>query len=259
MRYVTRLLIILLFISASIFGYTFLVKDRLISIPKVHPSTLSDPIQTPIVSPTGVVFTKSGYEYSMTPSNDYKISGVVVDITDYKQGDNASRDVFRFDVCMVWGKNVSSKVYLSSDVSFYQDGRYCQVTSRTTTFNLTEVSNNHLITPDDKIVDKVKSIHKGDEVVITGKLVNAHIEQKDGKTPVPLHNDNWNSSLVRDDFGCEVILVSSVDILTAAHGAEVMANDYALRAIIILSVILGLRLLTFMTFANYKRSENYLR
>jgi len=259
MRYITRFLIILLFISLAIFGYTLWSKDRIAAVPGVHAGTLSDPMQTPITNPERIVFNQSGYEYSMTPSNDYRISGIVVNMTDYHQEDNASRDVFRFDICMVWGKNVSSNLYLTGDVSFYQNGRYCEVKFRTTAFNTTQVSNNHLITPDEKVVDTIKSIHLGDEVVITGKLVNAHIEQKDGKTPQQLHNDNWDSSLVRDDLGCEVILVSSVDILTKAHYSELVANNFTLWAIIVLSGLLFVRMLVFMVFTKFKRSEFYLR
>jgi hypothetical protein len=103
-------------------------------------------------------------------------------------------------------------------VHFSQDGRWCWVNwSGNVNFNLQELSNNHLLINQRDLLGKLKSIARGDQVKIKGKLVNVKAKPSGSTESSEI---TWNSSTSREDSGagaCEVIYVEQIDILKKAN------------------------------------------
>jgi hypothetical protein len=156
---------------------------------------------------------------------------------------------------MVWGSNVTDKTYLSPDISFSQDNRFCNYHySKPVDFNIKQISNNHLVTTDESVLKVIESIENGDEVMITGMLVNLFA--------TPLATDastrSWNSSTNREDTGagaCEVIYVESIDVLAAAHNFDKNLNQYSLWGILTVLAIFILEIIAVVVFIKPKTKD----
>ena len=255
MRYIFKFLEYLLIILIIVFAASFYYKDRLVSIQNVSSSTLSDPIQTPALTPQVIDLKNRGYDYKITAIDDYKITGVVVSKHDYNPADDDVEKIMRFDLCLVWGKNVSQQTYLSPNISFSQGQRFCNFRySDDTKFYGEELSNNHLITVDSSIIDTIKSINTGDEVVLTGKLVNMSASGT-GSNVSGTQKYTWNTSVDRKDTGagaCEIIYIESVKVISSVHNFEVMINTYSLWGIMGIVALLFIRAILFILFVGPK-------
>jgi len=198
---------------------SFFNRSNLHSVTTIEPETLKQPIQTELYKAKPVCFQRDGYTYDLTPLYQYDISGLVVGAFNYKNFSSEKFErVFPLDVCLIWGNNLQRRVHLNPGVHFSQDCRWCWVNwSGPVDFNLQELSNNHLIIKDDRVWQIAKQLMRGDQVHITGKLVNAVIKPLSGAgSPIP-----WNTSLIRSDSGagaCEIILVEDIRVLRTANG-----------------------------------------
>ncbi|NCQ54399.1 hypothetical protein COV88_03670 [Candidatus Saccharibacteria bacterium CG11_big_fil_rev_8_21_14_0_20_41_19] len=261
MKYFFGLLKLVLIVSIIAFAVTFYYKDKLVSISSdVHPATLKDPVQTPLKSSYKITFPYNQYSYVVNPLYDYKITGVVVSKFDYDPAENDAEKVIRYDLCMAWGKNVSDSVYLSPNISFSQNQRFCNYKySQDIGFNANQMSNNHLVTTNESILEKLKTISNGDEISITGQLINMTASGT-GNDNSGLKSLTWNSSTTRTDTGagaCEVIYVESIDILTSAHEQGNQINTYAMYAIGAIFALLFLKLSFIVLFL--KPDKNIVR
>ncbi|OVE76497.1 hypothetical protein BVX98_05825 [bacterium F11] len=110
------------------------------------------------------------------------------------------------DFCVIWGENLKTEDFRKVK---YKNGSWtCYVKwPAGVSFDLYALSNNHLITDSDSIRNKIETVRKGDQVHISGNLVNYR----------EVGNPYWrNSSQSRKDMGngaCEVLFVEKLEIL----------------------------------------------
>ncbi len=215
--------------------FSFFGRSNLRNVTAIEPETLDQPVQTQLYKLPEIRFERDGYAYDLTPLYHYDISGLIVGAFNYKNFSvEKSEKVFPLDLCLIWGSNLAKKVHLNAEVHFSQDCRWCWVNwSGPVDFNLQELSNNHLLINDDRIWRIAKELKRGDQVRITGELVNARIRPlKGGGVPI-----TWNTSLTRDDSGagaCELIYVEDIKVLRKANTAARIVFTVSFWSIIVL-------------------------
>ena len=202
-----------------VLGVTFFTRNDLKGVAEVAGPVLQEPLQTPLLYPKSIQFTRNGYVYDLTPVYGYEINALVVGKMDYWRFSMDKFDlVFPADLCLIWGSNARRQLYRDSGVKFSQDCRWCWVSwNRDVKFNLSEMSNNHLLINDKEVWAAVKEIVRGDQVRIAGKLVNVKAQPVDNPLSSPI---TWNSSVSRTDTGagaCEVIYVEKIEIIKKAN------------------------------------------
>jgi len=202
-----------------VFIFTFFSRNNVRSVNEVVSAIIEEPLQSRIYNHDTIEFVKNGYAYSLTPLFDYEINGLLVSKVNYNlfSTDKFER-LFPFDVCLIWGSNVARGLYRDTRVRFSQDCRWCWADwYGNVNFNLNELSNNHLLVDNNKVLKLLKLMVRGDQIKIKGKLVN--IQAKLANNPGP-YDITWNSSLSRQDTGagaCELIYVEQAEILKKAN------------------------------------------
>ncbi|MEI7918317.1 MAG: hypothetical protein WCH58_02940 [Candidatus Saccharibacteria bacterium] len=257
MKYIFRFLLILLLFSAGVFGYSYFQKNILVDNKYVSSASLAEPVQDTSDDSYSISFKSGNYDYAVNPLFNYTITGVVVSKHDYNPADTDIERPIRYDLCIVWGKNVSEKTYVSPDISFSQSQRFCNYSFHNSpTFYTPQISNSHIVTTSSAVLDKLQSINPGDEVKITGQLVNLSVTGNDSNGQMV--NNTWKSSTDRKDTGagaCEVIYVDSVDILSTVHEKDVVMNSYSYYVIIGLLIIFIIRAIIFVLFTGTKKNN----
>lgn len=207
----------LLFLAVLVL--TFFARDNYRGVTDIRPEVLRDPSQTEIKDPTPINFEKDGFKYELSPLFNYEISGLVVHRRIYNRWYSLSRtdSVFPIDLCVIWGENVKSGVYKYRDVKFSQDSRWCWYKYKDGHVVINEAgSNNHLVIRDDDFERLANKIRAGDQIRLTGKLVN--VEAKPLFKPERYEPKEliWLTSTIRTDTGagaCETIFVEGIEIL----------------------------------------------
>jgi len=153
-------------------------------------------------------------EYRVEPEYEYELHGMIVS---YRHHDGKSRMHLRssdhlnmLDVCVVWGDNATNPLLHKLD--FWNGIFTCNVQTRNTaaweSFDMEQLSNNHLISDDEEIRDSVQKIRVGDQIRIRGVL--AKYESPGGER---------GTSITRTDTGdgaCETIYVDHFEIVMPA-------------------------------------------
>jgi hypothetical protein len=157
----------------------------------------------------------NGVSYSVAPEYAYDITGVIVS---YRHHDGNSRMHSRandhlnmLDVCVIWGDNpLNERLH---KISFWNGIFTCNVKTRDQqawdAFDMTQLSNNHLISDDEFIRKQVRKIKVGDQVRIKGYL-SSYAGEGGGKR---------GTSTTRTDTGdgaCETIYVDQFKIVKPA-------------------------------------------
>jgi hypothetical protein len=154
-------------------------------------------------------------QYHVDPQFDYDITGMIVS---YRHHDNLSRMHRRandhlnmLDVCVVWGDNAMAAEL--DKIDFWNGIFTCNFQTRDQaawdSFDIFKISNNHLISDDDTIRDRVRSISIGDQIRVRGYLASY------GSPNVQPRG----TSTTRSDTGdgaCETIYVERFEIVRAA-------------------------------------------
>src|SRR5688572_21408017 len=177
-----------------------------------HPNVAEEPRQREIhASPLSVPY--AGVEYRVEPLYDYELHGLVVS---YRQHDGES-SMHRWsndhlnmaDVCVVWSDTAFSPTL--TELDFWNGIFTCNVQTRDSVawsnFKMNQLSNNHLISADPLIRDRVAQIRIGDQVHIKGSLAHYGAVGNGGLR---------GTSTTRDDSGdgaCETILVDQFEIV----------------------------------------------
>ncbi len=189
----------------------------------------------------------NGERYQISPRFDYELEGVIVSAHEADAlGDIWHHDKWHDflntrDLCVIWGDNLSSGVY--RQMVFENDSWTCWaywpnagVRSR---FDMTQLSNNHLLTDDPAINDIIMDARIGDRVRLKGQLASYR----------NLDNGFFrDTSTVRNDTGngaCETIHVREFEILERASTTARRLFDLA-KWILTVSLSIGL-LLFFLT------------
>ncbi len=152
--------------------------------------------------------------YKVLPEYAYDLVGMVVS---YRHHDNNSRmhrladdHLNMLDVCVVWGEN--TRTAQLEKLNFWNGIFTCNVKTRDMaaweSFDMNQLSNNHLLSDDDDIRDRVHKIRIGDQIRVKGYLASY-------ESPGGLRG----TSTTRTDTGdgaCETIYVERFEILKAA-------------------------------------------
>ena len=172
------------------------------------PELREEPLQTPTrMEPFS--FDYRGHTYDVEPVADYVISALVMsrnDPTSFMDAYHDRDSVDTRDFCVVFGPNVDLDL---TKVEVKNTSFFCWVRwERGVAFDMTALSNNHLITDSEAVRRQIADIEPGDQIRVNGWLVNYS----------PRENPSWvrRTSTTRDDDGggaCEVLFVDSLEVL----------------------------------------------
>jgi len=177
-----------------------------------NPRLEDEPRQREIHTPPLVV-PYAGVDYRVEPLYDYELYGLVVS---YRQHDGES-SMHRWsndhlnmaDVCVVWSDTAFSPTLPKLD--FWNGIFTCNVQTRDSVawsnFRMNQLSNNHLISANPFVRDRVAEVRIGDQIHIRGSLARYGAVGNGGLR---------GTSTTREDSGdgaCETILVDSFEIL----------------------------------------------
>ena len=195
-----------------------------------QPQLAQEPRQRPIEKPPLTV-PFAGVAYRVEPLFSYELYGLVVS---YRQHDGES-SMHRWsndhlnmaDVCVVWSDTAMSPTLPKLD--FWNGIFTCNVQTRDSVawanFKMNQLSNNHLVSADPFIRDRVAEVRVGDQIRIKGSLVRY------GAVGGGLRG----TSTTRDDTGdgaCETILVDEFEIMAPGFSAW-RAAMYAALALLV--------------------------
>ncbi|MGD2173240.1 MAG: hypothetical protein PVI79_12070 [Gammaproteobacteria bacterium] len=196
----------------------YFIKDALPPAAFYDLDSLGDPLQRE-TRQSGFVTSVNGEKYLINPRFDYRLDGVVVS---YHDADDFSdiwhhgdwKDFINLrDLCVVWGSNVETGVYLQMD--FHNDSWTCwfswpnrEVGKR---FRKAQLSNNHLLIDDEALKARLMQVEPGDQIRLTGMLA---------EYSNPANGFFRSTSTSRLDTGngaCETIYVTGFEIVRKAN------------------------------------------
>ena len=169
-------------------------------------------------------------DYLVEPEYDYDLVGMIVS---FRHHDNNSRmhrladdHLNMLDVCVVWGSNTRGAELDKIDFS---NGTFtCNVKTRDQeaweSFDMDQLSNNHLISDDEYIREQVRKVKVGDQVRVQGVLASY-------ESPGGLRG----TSTTRTDTGdgaCETIYVDRFEIVRPATSLWRMSMYAALAVLL---------------------------
>lgn len=235
----------LLWILLIVCAVSFFGQKNIRSITDISPETLEKPLQVQITNPEKIEFKSNGYAYQLTPLYNYILKGLIVSkytydvFNAYKYG-----SVFPVDLCIIWGSNMENKAHLNRNVNFSQDCRWCNAQwFGDVVFNLTEMSNNHMVVKDERLKRALRGLSAGDQVAISGKLVNVKATFLKKAGVLDAQEFEWKTSTTREDGGagaCEVIYVEDIRILKKGNlffHYLFLASFYAIVALLVYKTV----------------------
>lgn len=171
------------------------------NVNEIAPEVLKSPVVTEIVQQSPKEFISYGYRYSLMPVYQCEMSGLIVDkqmtgLVTFRMFEDrlAMNKIFT----VMWAGNVRNRTYQNANISFFAGSVNWQGVVKV---NYDEFARLALITRDRAVWVRIKSLCRGDQIIVTGKLVNLtadritpaycgnHFEMKTGS---PGHNDlNW--------------------------------------------------------------------
>jgi len=151
--------------------------------------------------------TVNDVEYLIEPEYAYDITGMIVSYRHHEGNSRmhlqANDHLNMVDVCVVWGDNTKSEL---QKIDFWNGIFTCNVFTRDMqaweSFDMDQLSNNHLISDDDFIRRQTRKIQIGDQIRVRGYL--ASYSNTDG--------GKRGTSTTRTDTGdgaCETVFVES--------------------------------------------------
>lgn len=178
------------------------------------PGILNEPLQSP-TRRASLTENYEGVAYLIEPEFEYELVGMIVSFRHHDGNSRmhrmASDHLNMLDVCVIWGDNTANTRL--QKISFWNGIFTCNIKTRDqeawNQFNMNQLSNNHLISVDDGIRDKVKGIRVGDQIRVRGYLA-AYSSAMGGKR---------GTSTTRTDTGdgaCETLFVEHFDIVESA-------------------------------------------
>jgi len=225
----------LLLLALCLTGLAAVKRGAFVSHTAILPPLFQEPLQTPTARQP-FAFPYRGETYRVHPVAEYEIWGLVVShnnihsLTDIYH-DRSSVDTK--DLCVIWGTNLTSDAF--QRVAFWSEPWSCGFSLPTNlNFFPTQLSNNHLITADQRIRDRIDAVRIGDQIHLKGLLVNYSARRMPHA---------WRmTSTTRNDSGngaCEVVFVEAIDILQ--HGTPGWYTTYTLGwwSILLLLVLKG--------------------
>ena len=153
-------------------------------------------------------------DYLVEPEYDYDLVGMIVSFRHHNDNSRMHRladdHLNMLDVCVVWGENAGGAQL--DKIDFWNGIFTCNVKTRDQaawdSFDIHQLSNNHLISDDEDIRDRVRKVRIGDQIRIRGVL--AAYDSPGGRR---------GTSTTRTDTGdgaCETIYVDQFEIVEPA-------------------------------------------
>tara|TARA_R110002049_G_scaffold30729_8_gene105063 strand:+ start:1083 stop:1811 length:729 start_codon:yes stop_codon:yes gene_type:complete len=181
---------------------------------RLVPELASEPRQTR-ASKTGFEASFKGVDYAITPQYDYELYGLVVSFRHHDGNSRMHRQsndhLNMLDVCVLWGDTAASP--LLNEITFWNGIFTCNVQTRDQAawdaFDIYELSNNHLISDDPRLREKLRDIRIGDQIRVRGYL--ASYASANGGT-----RGTSTTRLDTGDGACETIYVQEFDIVRKA-------------------------------------------
>jgi hypothetical protein len=197
--------------SALTLAVAFFNRNDLPGAIDFHPLLNDEPRQRAIEKPPMVV-PYAGVDYRVEPLHSYELTGLVVSYRQHDGEDSMHRwsndHLNVADVCVVWSDTAFAPTLRELD--FWNGVFTCNVQTRDSVawanFKMDQLSNNHLISADPFIRDRVADVRVGDQIRIKGQLARY------GAVGGGLRG----TSTTRDDTGdgaCETILVEEFEIV----------------------------------------------
>jgi hypothetical protein len=116
-------------------------------------------------------------EYLIEPEYAYDLTGMIVSYRHHEGNSRmhlqANDHLNMLDVCVVWGDNAMADLH---KIDFWNGIFTCNVFTRDQdawdSFDMNQLSNNHLISDDEYIRDQVRNIQIGDQIRVRGFLAS---------------------------------------------------------------------------------------
>lgn len=208
-------------------------KGTFVSHRDIDPRLLNEPAQAETTrAPFSFEYMGEGYE--VQPVAEYDIAGLVVshnDPTSWWDVYHDAASVDTKDLGLIWGPNLRSDDFHRVkfwNVSWTVNWQW----PAGVTFHSDAISNNHLVTPHQRIRDTIAGIRVGDQVRLKGLLVNYAPRSRP---------DMWRtSSTTRADTGngaCEVLCVDELQVLR--RGTPLAYPLYSLGKLVLALALLG--------------------
>ena len=171
--------------------------------------TSQDPTQEFPTSDEPIIREFRNGQFTMIPSAEYKISGLVVSKKTYSSGWDG--ELSPVDLAIVWGKLAdpeNGRYITYSQGNRWYHYKWKEGVPVDPSYIMFHSSNNHIIPANGNISQAIKTVKRKDRVVLKGYLVNMRGTSKGQRV-------TWNTSLSRTDTGngsCELFYVSHVRI-----------------------------------------------
>ncbi len=170
-----------------------------------------EPIQIP-TNEAAFSITVDNISYQIQPQYQYELYGLVVSYRHHNSKFGLHKlwnDHLNIaDVCVVWGQNAFTAEL--HKLNFWNGQFTCNVKTNDTqawnSFDMFQISNNHLLSNEGFVRDRLQDIKIGDQIKIQGWLSNYSNNQGGSR----------NTSTTRKDAGnhaCETIYVKDIQIL----------------------------------------------
>lgn len=208
----------LFILCACITGIIYVYKDDFPNPDYYDLNLLEAPLQT-ATDREPFSIKANGLGYTINPKFDYELYGVVVSFSNADGFTNIThhkswKDFINVrDLCVIWDKNVESGVY--KQMKFNSDSWTCwaywpnqEVASA---FKMNALSNNHIVTDNDAIKEKLMQAEPGDLVRFKGVLAE-YVNHTNGFTR--------GTSTTREDTGqgaCETIYIDEFELVKKAN------------------------------------------
>ena len=196
----------------------------------LHPRLEDDPRQRALDKPPLTV-PYAGVDYRVEPLFTYELYGLVVSYRQHDGEDSMHRwsndHLNMADVCVVWSDTAFAPTL--GELDFWNGIFTCNVQTRDSVawanFKMNQLSNNHLISADPFIRDRVAEVRIGDQIRVKGTLARY------GAAGGGLRG----TSTTRDDTGdgaCETIFIEEFEIVVPGFSPWRVAMWIALAVLI---------------------------
>ena len=222
-----------LLLNLLLWVLSLLFINRLPGPKDIYTQLYREPLQTRENIPPPFKVKKNKLTYIVTPLFNYELHGLVVsqhrsdsllDLSHRRWQDYLNIK----DLCVVWGKNISSGVYRKMEFWNRDFTCMCSFPDQETAnlFSGSHLSNNHILCADKEISRRVLAARPGDQIYFKGYLVSYS---------QPANQFSRGTSTVRDDIGdgaCETVFVTDFSILQRANRVWQALNPLAFLAVI---------------------------
>ena len=181
-------------------------------------------------------------EYEVLPQADYELRGLVVSKNNINAWFNYYHDensVNLKDLCVVWGNNIENGVYRDKNINFKNGEWTCYWSwfgELSVPFYPNKLSNNHLLSDNEKVRKIINKVNIGDQIHLKGSLVDYREKGTEWYRMTSMSREDVNKTS-RSGGACEVFFVDSINILEHNNYFWNLIYIFSLRIFFILIVI----------------------